>query len=408
MLFGCTSTSDQLSSNTPTTPLGSDTITVLKSNYKNATTDSLKIIALDRISEWYLEHKQLDSTLKYSKKTIYEFRDSVYTVPQAFRYYKISDVYRSKGEIGNQISIVNTLQERLSSDAQPAAKAILLQLQFHKLLDEDNYTQAETFGEERLQFLEDHALQKELQEAQLHQAQLLFMNLGKREKAFAILDGLKKNTSISNDIGRQLYGNYGVYKYFEEKKQECLENYLKGLEYAKKMDANAIDKTNLLAPGYLNITEVLIDLKRPLLAKKYLDTLQILDFTHLEDRLQRSALKYELRLQTEFNTTTANAAQFLDTIFKYRDVAYKEKYTAELEDLTRAKEVEKKLAIAKERVELDNLKLRSRLVTTAAVLTLLVLLAFGFYWYKKRQQEQKALLMQQTLVKSTNESAFYV
>ena len=61
-----------------------------------------------------------------------------------------------------------------------------------------------------------------------------------KKGAFAILDKLvKQEASLTNDVNRQLFGDYAAYLSKEKQYEKSLKYHLKSLEYKKKLKIRA-------------------------------------------------------------------------------------------------------------------------------------------------------------------------
>jgi len=366
--------------------------------------DSIKTVYYEHIANAYVSKKKYDAALIYFQKTIAHTKPPIDTEKEAVFYYKLWDLYRIKGELGNQITTTRDFEEHLS----PSLDIGLVHLNYLKQVNHEatgNYKKAAQNNQLRIAVLtrmvdqepSNVFLKERLRLALLDRSHLSYLYLGDKKQAFTTLDSLIAIKELTPNTAQLLYTNYGVYQYFEGNKEKSLSLYQKGVTAMKKLDKNAFDVPNTIAVGYANITEVLIDLKQYDEAKKYLDTLSSIGIQNLEESLQRNVLKYQLRLQLASNGAYGNTITLLDTITKYQDVAYREKFSKELVSLTQAKEKQQELQLKNQQAAFDKKRFRG-IVGAIGIISLLgIILFIGFRRYK---EEQKELLMQQRLLRA--------
>jgi hypothetical protein len=234
----------------------------------------------------------------------------------------------------------------------------------------------------------------------ISRADIKYRYLKEKKEAFAILDSLIANDNLLtfNDK-RQAYGAYGVFSYYEGNFKNALKNYKASVSNTKKMQGFP-EQLDLLANGYNNIAEVLIDLKQYENARKYLDSVKLLGLHKLEERQRRYLLNYELRLANETNKELTEVMAIMDTLYYSQNKIYEEKFNSEILELSKANENKKKLLLEKQATEVKNVKLKSRVLLLIVVLVLLGPIGYLFFRQRRLRFEKVELQMQQRLLRS--------
>ena len=368
------------------------------------TPDSTKTTYYDQLANAYVAEKKYDSAIVYFQKAIAHIEQPITSEKEVILYYKLWDLYRLKGELGNQITTTTDLEEQLS----PTLEIGLVHLQYLKQINNETsgkYKNALSNNTLRIQLLKKIVQQEpskidnkeRLRLALLDRSSMYYSYLGAKKQAFTTLDSLVEIQDLTPNTAQLLYTNFGVYTYFEGNKEESLALYLKGVNAMKELDKNAFDVPNTMAVGYSNIAEVLIDLKQYEIAKKYLDTLSSMGIHTLQESVQRSVLKHQLRLQMASNGRYGNVITLLDTISKYQDNAYQKKFSKELVSLTQAKEKQQELLLENQKTEFE----KKRFTAIAWYIGIIALLGISaFIWLRRYKEKQKELHMQQRLLRA--------
>ncbi|SNS27812.1 Histidine kinase [Dokdonia pacifica] len=375
-------------------------------NFKDISSlpDSTKTIYYDYLANAYVTEKKYDSAIVFFQKELTHIKQPIDTEKEAVLYYKLWDLYRIKGELGNQIAITTDFEEQLS----PSLDIGLVHLNYLKQSNNEangNYKEASNNNILRIKVLKKlvdkdstNSLFKErLRLALLDKAHITYLYLRDKKQSFATLDSLITIKDLTPNTAQLLYTNYGVYQYHEGDKEKSLSLYKKGVSAMKMLDKNAFDVPNTIAVGYANIAEVLIDLKQFESAKKYLDTLATMGIHTLEESLQRNILKYQLRLQIDSEGRYGNTTALLDTLSKYQDQAYRKKFSKELVSLTAAKEKQQELSLKNQQAEFEKRRFKT---ITWSIGILSIIAIFVFVWFRRYREQQKELLMQQRLLRA--------
>jgi tetratricopeptide (TPR) repeat protein len=374
--------------------------------------DSTKTVYFEHLASAYVTEKKYDSAIVYFQKVIAHIEQPIDSEKEAIIYYKLWDLYKLKGELGNQITTTTDLEEQLS----PTLEIGLVHLNYLKQINNEasgKYKDAFSNNTLRIQLLKkivqqepSNTVYKErLRLALLDRSHLSYLYLGDKKRAFTTLDSLVKIQDLTPNTAQLLYTNFGAYTYLEGNKEASLDLYKKGVNAMKKLDKNAFDVPNTMTVGYANIAEVLIDLKNYEVAKKYLDTLSSMGIHTFEEGVQRSVLKYQLRLQVASNGRYGNAITLLDTISKYQDNAYRKKFSKELVSLTQAKEKQQELLLENQKAEFE----KKRFTAIAWYIGIIALLGISlFIWLRRYKEKQKELHMQQRLLRAQMNPHFSV
>lgn len=320
---------------------------------------------------------------------------------QEVNYFHMAwDAYFSQNKFGDCLSISRQFKALLDQEKDFAHLALAYYFDENVYKKIPDYPKALANNRLRIKMLEKAGDSLRLAPALISQAQLKYYYLDAKEESFRLMDELiQKEAQLTNDFKRQLYGNYGVFLFFEGQFEQSLAHYLKGLSFTHKTP-DTPDKNSLLANAYSNITEVCIALKDYPRAAAYIDSIKALGISNIDYRIQKNALKYQLQLASLTNDNIGEVTAYLDTIFKYQDDQYVDRFNSELVALTKANRKEKVLIAEKQATEIKNLKLQSRLLLFGVLGSLLAAIALLFYRQRKHRYEKQSLQMQQRLLRS--------
>ncbi len=372
---------------------------LIKSN--TLISDSLKAENHYLLGLYFRKTGNIDSAAVYFHNATDLVYDQIENKRQREYFYKTWNTYLSLDKFGDCFAISEKYKSLLDKykDPQNLAWYYFFIENTHKRLKE--YPEALKNNELRVQYLKSAKDTLGLVTAYISQAKLKYYYLDDKEESFKILDELiskEDQLNLTYDFKRQLYGGYGIFLYFKGDYNKAFLYYKKAIENTKKT-TNTL-KNKRLVTNYANTVEVLIELKEYKEAKKYLDSVKLLGINNIDRRIQKSILKYQLRIAVNTNNDIHEITQYLDTIYKYQDKTYAEKYNTELVALTKANTKEKVLLNEKQASEITAIKLKNQVFLVSIALIIISLLGILLYWHKKYKFEKQSLQMHQRLLRS--------
>ncbi len=383
--------------------LGSRLIHLQEARYLLATMplteDSLRINNFFRLGQYYRERGIVDSAATQYFSASLLLKDSILTEVQKNVFYEGWEAFLTLKKYGDCFTLANrylalTLKNNFSS------RALGFYMKENTFKETRQFDSAYFYNAKRIAALSEDKDESLVVPALISKAQYLYYDFDDVSGTFAILDSIKNSSwKLTHDFNRQLYGNYGVYLFYENKKAEALASYLLGLQAAKQIP-DGPDKKTLLAYPYANISEVLIDLNRLEDARKYLDSAVNLGFSNIDRDVQNSILKYKFNLTTKTNSQPREVIQLLDSVLYAMDAQYQNKFEKELSALSVATKNEQQLIKKNTSTQIENLKLQTRLLFV--LLGSMILAGIGVYFYRKRTKgfQKMQLQMQQRLLRT--------
>ena len=366
---------------------------------KNDISDSIKAETNFLLGLNFRERGVLDSAAIYFYNTTEFVNDSIYNPRQSEYYERAWNTYASLEKYGDCITISNKFKSLLNKEKQhkDLTWAYYFEESIYNKLKQ--YDKALQINKLRLQLAKEKDTTSILS-ALLDQADYKYYYLKDKEGAFQIMDSLINNEkNLSDNQKSFIYGEYGVYAFWEGDYQKSLNDYQKALYYFQKLE-DPFNKVNRLAIKYNNIAEVCIKLKQYDKAKSYLDSVGLLGIHTIERRLQKSFFDYHLQLASLTNKNINEVTRYIDTIYKHQDQVYSDKFNNELVALTKANINEKKLIKENQEIEINSIKLKSRLILVIILTVLLIIIGYLFYLNRKSNFEKQNLQMQQRLLRS--------
>ena len=354
------------------------------------------------IGLYYKKKGKLDSASVYFHKAIEYAKYPIETIRERDYFYHCWITYFYLERFGDAIAVSDKFKSLLDQENNPSFMAYAYYFDENTYKGSGDFELSLEFNEKRIKALEESGDSLDFASALISRVELKYFYFRDVDGAFKILDDLlKKEDQLTPDIKRQLYGNYGVFLYYKGDFKGAKTYYIKALQVKKELsEETTSDKKSLIATSYANLAEVCIELDEYTEAQAYLDSIRYLGYDNIERRLQKSALKYQFRLLARTNEDLSKATHYLDTIFKYQDKAYADKYNKELVALTKANDKEKVILAEKQETELKNLKLQTRFIITLAVVMILGVLGYLVYRQRRHRFERENLQMQQRLLRS--------
>lgn len=366
---------------------------------KSLISDSLKAENNYLLGLYFKEKGILDSASIYFHNATDYINDSIYTERQGIYFESAWNAFYSLEKYGDCLTISEKFKSLLNKEKQFRSLSWAYHFEESIYIKTQEYQKALSTNQQRV------ALAKAkdtigLFSALVYQAKIKYYYLNNKEGAFAIMDSLISIKELfSNDQKRVLYGDIGIYNYWEEDYQKALNNYLISLHYTKQINGLEIKKDKLITQ-YNNIAEVQIKLENYNKAYKYLDTVASFGINNIKRRSQKNYLKYYLQLASLTKNNTGGITQYIDSIYNFQDKTYKEKFNTELIALKKSNASEKQLLKDKQLSEINNIQLRSRFLTVVILIILLAIFGFLFNRQRKYKFEKQKLQMQQRLLRS--------
>lgn len=342
---------------------------------------------------------QLDSAA-----TLYHNALSLIQPPLSRReseYFRMAwRVYNAQGEYGECLAISNTLESLLDADATAKQKALLYFIRESAYRQQENYEQAMDYNQRQIEQLKLAGDTEGLASALNSKAIYAYYVEQDVDKTFAILDTLVKGAhQYSHDINRLIYGDYGIYLFYEGRYEEALHYYTKGLAEGHLME----DQSNqhvVLATAYSNIAEVHMQLGDYERAQIFLDSVHYLGLYSIPEDVRNNTLRYQLELIYRDQRGLTPIMGALDSILWYQDQQFLERNTSELKALQLANEKEKALLEKNKQEELENLRLRSRQTLLLVVFGIVVWVGYLLYRQRQLRFEKQELQLHQRLLRT--------
>ncbi|MDC7997408.1 histidine kinase [Gilvibacter sediminis] len=360
--------------------------------------DSIRIDNFNRLGLYYRKRGIIDSAANQFYNAISLTGENTQQRLDSL-FYSGWEAYYTLKNYGDCLTICDKYAPLIkSSDHQQVASLYYMKENTFKGLRQ--YDSAFFYNKKRLEALARTEDEISTFPAKISRAQYLYYDFGDSEGTFAILDSIEAS-SVEKipELGRQLYGNYGVFLYYEDRKQEALKYYIKGLEAAKKTP-DSPDKITLLAYPYANIAEVLIDLERYEEAEKYLDSAVALGFANIDRGVQSSLLKYTYNLNRLTENESKEVMRLLDSVIYALDDQYTQKFTNELKALNEASRTEQDLIQRNTATQIENLQLQTRILITVVIALVLLTIGFWYLRYRNTKFQRTQLQLQQRLLRT--------
>lgn len=369
--------------------------------YQNTTIpDSLRAENDFLTGRYFKKYKNIDSAFFYFNKTLKYSKDSIKSKREIYYFLNISERYFKKIDYLNGLNTIDKLDSLLKNrnDYQTLADINNYKDRVYDRLK--NYKKSLSFNKKAIKM---YALDKDtlnLINNLIHQSKILYLNLNNKDTAYQLLDSIKTLKWSGFYLKYSFYKQIGVFKFYDQNYVDAYKNYLKSLVHIKqtpyKADYNEIGYT------YLDITEVLLKLKKYTLAKKYYDSTKIYSkFFIKENKLFYLQNKLHLSFYTnkEFESILVDFNEYA----KESNKIYEERINHKLIALQEANLKEKELLIINQNIKLKIVTYKKNQLILFSVLGLLILLSLVgilFYRQKKLQTSKNEILMQQRLFRA--------
>ena len=373
-------------------------------NQTAATPDSLKAENDYLFGTYFLQKHQLDSAYVYFNKAILFSKNKITSAKEKEYFKSLAYLYKKNGDYLNSLSILDKLENGIKNQKDYATLAEInnQKQSIYKLLK--NFKKVIKYNKKSVKYFALAKDTSKLVNSLILQSSLQYYYFRNKEATYKLLDSLLTIKfhpgKYKNILNNQIYQNYGIFKYYDGDYQESYKNYFKAIQYLKNPKTKA-DSLGL-ANTYANITEVLIELKKYHLAKKYIDSVDIYSSV-LSINLTDFHLQNKLRLSYETKRNFDEVSFDLLALKKNMNANYEEHINKELTALKEANKKEKELLIANQQVSLNNAKLKRKELILFSILGFFILsglIAFLFYRQKKLKQENEAIFMQQRLFRA--------
>ncbi len=366
---------------------------------RNPLLDSLTLKNHYLLGNYFITQGILDSSAYHYHEAVNRVQPPLDYNKGANYFFKAHEAYRDLGKFGDCIAIANQYLNGVDENDYKA-----LALGYQMLSDANlwigNIDKAISQNEAQIRALKNTEDSVYMYTSFLDKANLIYYYKKDPRATFHIMDSLLGiKDYLTNDQLRVLYGNYGVYQFFESDFQKSKDYYEKSLAHIKLLK-NMPDLNSFLAVSYANLAEVCIELREFSQAKKYLDTIKTIGLHNIPRRIRKSVLRYELKLANATDSNLTNLYDHLDTIAKYQELSYNEKIQNELVELTKANEKEKQILQEKLETEIANANLKTSLLWGGVGVSLLFSFGLLFYFRRKLKFERNSLQLQQRLLRS--------
>ena len=308
--------------------------------------------------------------------------------------------YSAAGEYGECFAISNTLESLLGTTASPQQKALLYFIREHAYRQQGDFGKAMDLNQRYIEQLELARDTYGLVSANISKAFYPYYINKDVDGTFAILDTLvMQEDQYSPEINCLIYGEYGVYLFFEGLYRKALSSYRRGLYYAHKMEEES-GQGFFLATAYSNIAEAYIQLNDYHSAQVFLDSVHQLGLMSIPENVRNNTLRYQLELVYRDRQGLEPIMGALDSILWYQDQQFLQRNESELQALQLANKKEKILLEQNKQEELQNLRLRSR--QTFLLIIFAIILWIGYLLYRQRQLhfEKQELQLHQRLLRA--------
>lgn len=368
---------------------------------QNILPDSLRMLNDYKLGAYFSSQGRLDSASHYYFSAISRIETKI-NAQDSLRgqmYYDAWESFSRQARFGDCIAVADMFSEVIGPNDN-YNQYLLNYYYTSSYYRSRNYQKAHEYNQIQKAFIKKIDDPLIMATAKIVDAQLAYKYFREGDRSFAILDSLLAQGSVLNhNVRRQVYGTYGVYKYFDGDYIAAKDNYILCVNETKQMPEN-VEKIALLGSNYGNLAEVCIDLNQYGDANAYLDTIFGLELSKLNNNTKRNYLKYKFRIASETQKSAREIANLVDTLSIFLERDYQDKYSSELVALTSANEKEKELLAQQQLDQINNLKLQTRFFLALGFIVLLTGLGLLFYRQRKLRFERAGLQMQQRLLRS--------
>ncbi|WP_299766325.1 histidine kinase [uncultured Dokdonia sp.] len=360
--------------------------------------DSLKSENDFLIGDYYSKKGQIDSAAVYHYKAIESIKDSIQSDREYQYFFNAWSTHQQLQEYGECIAITRRFESLIKeSDNTNLLRVYYQYIETYKA--SKKYQEAIKYIDLSIETYKELKNTKRVIITTITKTELQFLYLNKEEAYSTLEKLLLLKEELDFDLKRQLYTQYGYYLHLDQRYKEARDYYHKGLSAI-----NHLEKTPFLTTEYTqlysNLGEVYLDLKVYDSAKFYLDKASQEDKLSNSNDKTRQLLSYKLRYAYETKSNYKETQNHLDTIAKYQEMRYEERYSKGLKSLESSYKEKEAIRIEKQQVELEKAKTQIQLLIVFIISSLLITL--GIYFYKKRQRtfDKMSLQMQQRLLRS--------
>ncbi|WP_299684716.1 histidine kinase [uncultured Dokdonia sp.] len=348
---------------------------------------------------YYSQIGEIDSAATYFHKTIDRIKDSIKNDREVAYFYNSWVTYKKLQEYGDCIAVAHKFESLLPINNNVYRAFAFYQLE-NTYIEIKDYKKALSYSDKRIETLQKQKDTLSLISAVSSKTKIEYKYLNNKEKAYQTLENILQKEEQLNDIFKQeLFINYGYYNHLDKNYRVALKYYLKASHIAKKISESPTKIENL-AKTYANLGEVYLDLKIYDSSKYYLDQATTLKTLNISKTTISNISNYKLRYAYETKSNINEVLKYLDTITKYQNTRYEEKYSKDLKSLEFAYKEEKRLRNEKQEAIIEKLRTQTQLLLVFIMAILLI--SIGIFFYKKRQRtfDEMSLQMQQRLLRS--------
>ncbi len=360
--------------------------------------DSLRAENNFLLGKYYRNKGDLDSAAVYYYNATRFVKKNSFGVKEGVYFYWAWNTYFGLTKYGDALIIAQNYMTFINP-TEYSRRAFGYYFYTNTYKESHDFEKALKYSNLRISMLEKAKDSIKTIPAYITLAKLKYHYLKDSKGTFAIMNKLLKKEKVSHSFKRQIYGQYGIFKYYEGDLESAIYYYEKGLKHAKLSTKNIQNKT-ITANWYGNIAEAYLDLHETEKAAIYLDSMQSIGLEFLENREVKSLLKYKLRLSYLTKNNLNDVIKYFDSLRIFQDKQYVKKYNTELVALKNAYKKEKNILKEKEKIANKNIKLQKQILFLFISIFMLGTIGFVFFWLRKQKQIKQQLQMQQRLFRS--------
>lgn len=359
--------------------------------------DSLFIENTFLIGYYYAQKREVDSASKYFHNTFnlinstnHRARDLSY-----FRYASGFDF--GNGNYANAISKANSYLNLLDKNSDFKEKVFVNNLFERVYIELKDYEKALYYNQKCIEVSEKAHDTIMLSVSQISKAKYLYNHFNDKKGAYNLLDSIiTLKGGIDNHSKIQLYYERGNLRFRDKRFNAAIRDYDETLHYIN----NKKGYNDLISKSFINISEAYINLKKKILAQKYLDSASQFVYKNTLSDYFIELPKLRIRLNNIESGNFDEALADVDSIALISNRAYAKRMNEELLALKSSNEREKLLAEQKQEIEINNIKLKSRNLVVSVLAGLLVVIGYIIYRQRKLKFQKQSLQMQQRLLRS--------
>ncbi len=363
--------------------------------------DSLKAENEYLKGRYFDKNNKYDSAYYYFERAIKYSKDSIAFKRGRVHYLYYAEKYLLNGDYKNSLGVLDQFENSINqnSDYKYLGDINNKKKRIYNLLE--NYEKSSLFNNKAIKY---YALANDsinLINSIIYESNLNYFSLNNKKKAYHLLDSIEAlNFWPAYDLKVHFYRVYGAFNFFDEKYNDAYNNFLEATAYIKKLPHTS--DLEELASNYVDITDVLIVLKKYDLAQKYIDTVNMYS-KDLNSNTKKNALQRKLKLSFLIKKNYDSISKDFEVLYTFMNNSYEDRINSELKALTVANQNEKELLIVNQNIELKNLNLRQNqlvLFSIVGILFLGAIIGILFYRQRKLQFSKDELLLQQRLFRS--------